>query len=708
MAKSHCWKLFLLIAFTRLAAFRRLHKSDSRPPSDGYDQAAYGLDALAILQGERPIFLPTNFGREALFSYLVAACFLVLGASPTAIYVTSAIVGVLTVPAVYLVAEEMFSTEKGVLARFGGTLAALVTAISYWHLIWSRFGVRAILVPLFAAITMCFLWRGLRTDSRWAFAGCGFFLGLSIYTYQAAKFLPLLMLLGFAYVSWSRKSFSRRDLLNLILVFAVALIIFAPLGYRFLTHPGSSTVRIRQVIVVGPSQDLRSNARILFDQLAKTLLAFGIRGDQYPLVTIPGRPALNPLLSLAFLLGIGISLFRVKRPQYLFLLTWLGVMIVPAILAHHGPTTKRAIGTMPAVAMLIAIGCLVPWDTLRCWTARRYPSWSRGLSVALAILIGAGFAYSGIRTYRDYFVVWGQDPSLFTHFETGQSAIGEYIKGCPDKEQIYISPVPADHYSVVLNSEQRQGIKSYNGQVCLVVPTRTAHDTTYVVVPAEDKNSLGLLQECFPRGKVVDEGPLHYHQPYFLAYRVPAGIEAQIEPSHKLEANWDNKIQLLGYDLDAPTYKAGETIRLTLYYKGLGQIDTDYTVFTHLLGPHNPDSGGTLWGQDDSEPCRRGYPTSAWDADEIVVDHFFISIPAEAPPGDYELEMGFYEWWTLEHLPVLTTAGRVAGDRVILSQLRVIPPPPLSQGWEGEEVLETVLTTKGYTYVCSEALSESR
>ena len=109
-----------------------------------------------------------------------------------------------------------------------------------------------------------------------------------------------------------------------------------------------------------------------------------------------------------------------------------------------------------------------------------------------------------------------------------------------------------------------------------------------------------------------------------------------------------------------------------LIWRGLSQMDTDHTVFTHLLGPHNPVSGGSLWAQDDSEPCRRCYPTSAWDAGEIVVDHFAISIPAETPPGDYELEMGFYDWRTLERLPVLTTAGQVASDSVILGRLRII------------------------------------
>ncbi len=631
------------------------------------------MDALTILQGERPVFLATNFGREALFSYLVAACFAVLGSGALAIHVTSAIVGILTIPAVYLVAEEMFSAEEGVLAQFGGLLAALTVAISYWHLNWSRYGVRAILVPLFAATTLCLLWRGLRTGSRWAFAACGFSLGLSMYTYQAARVIPLLVLLGFVYVICSRKSFSRNDLVNLVLIFTVALIVFAPLGYYFLTHPGSSTQRIGQAFaLVGASQELGSSVRTIFDQSVKILLMFSLRGDDEPLYNIPGRPVLNPFLSIVFFWGLGVSLLRVKRPLYLFLLTWLGLMSVPALLAQYGPAAKRAIGTLPAVAMLITIGLLVPCDALRRWAARCSPSWSKVLNLAPLIVVGVGFAYTGVATYRDYFLIWARDPNLFTHFEVGLSAIGEYIGELPPEERVYLSPALQEHPSVVLHSRLREGVKGYNGRVCLVLPTRTAHDTTYVVVPGDDKNSLDLLREYFPRGRIVGEGPLHYQEPYFLAYRVPASAEAQIEPSHRLEANWDNKIGLLGYDLNTPAYEAGEKIHLALYYQGLSKMRKDYTVFTHLLGPYNPATDGPLWGQDDSEPCRRFYPTSSWDIGEIVIDRFTISIPTETPPGNYNLTVGFYQWPTLERLPVLDVAGQVAADNAIsLGQVRI-------------------------------------
>ena len=631
------------------------------------------MDALTILQGERPVFLATNFGREALFSYLVAACFAVLGSGALAIHVTSAIVGILTIPAVYLVAEEMFSAEEGVLAQFGGLLAALTVAISYWHLNWSRYGVRAILVPLFAATTLCLLWRGLRTGSRWAFAACGFSLGLSMYTYQAARVIPLLVLLGFVYVICSRKSFSRNDLVNLVLIFTVALIVFAPLGYYFLTHPGSSTQRIGQAFaLVGASQELGSSVRTIFNQSVKILLMFSLRGDDEPLYNIPGRPVLNPFLSTVFFWGLGVSLLRIKRPLYLFSLTWLGLMSVPALLAQYGPAAKRAIGTLPAVAMLITIGLLVPCDALRRWAARCSPSWSKVLNLAPLIVVGVGFAYTGVATYRDYFLIWARDPNLFTHFEVGLSAIGEYIGELPPEERVYLSPALQEHPSVVLHSRLREGVKGYNGRVCLVLPTRTAHDTTYVVVPGDDKNSLDLLREYFPRGRIVGEGPLHYQEPYFLAYRVPASAEAQIEPSHRLEANWDNKIGLLGYDLNTPAYEAGEKIHLALYYQGLSKMRKDYTVFTHLLGPYNPATDGPLWGQDDSEPCRRFYPTSSWDIGEIVIDRFTISIPTETPPGNYNLTVGFYQWPTLERLPVLDVAGQVAADNAIsLGQVRI-------------------------------------
>lgn len=665
-------KLVVLLGITLVAAFYRLYRIDTIPPGNRYDPAYYGVDALEILEGERPIFLSTNFGREALFSYLVALCVAALGPISYSMYLTSAIVGVLTVPAVFLVAEELFAEEEGALGEFGGLAAALTTAISYWHLNWSRFGVRAILLPLFASLTVYFLWRGLRTGLKRHFVATGFFLGLGMYTYQAARILPLLIVLGFGYVIISRRGLARRDVVNLAIVTLVALLVFAPLGIYFATHPGSFSSRIEQASIFDASQGLAVNLRALGDGFMDTLLNLGFYGDQEPTTNLPGRPSLNGFLFVLFSLGVFISLLRIKRPAYLFLLTWLAVMSIPAIISQYGPIAKRAIGTFPAIMTVIAIGAMVPWDALNRWAARRRSRWTRILKALWTIAMAAGFIYSAALTYHDYFVVWAGDPDLFTHFEAGPTAIGQYVRTLPSTENVYLSPLSPAHPSIVYNSQQRAGIKGYDGRHCLVVPEQTVRSTTYIIVPGEDANSLGLLHAYFPQGQIAYEGAVHYQQPYFVAYRVPEGSNAVVAPSHLASASWENKIRLLGYDLNADVFGPGDTIHLTLYLQALEEMDQGYTAFTHLLGPDNPATGGPLWGQHDSEPCQRAYPTSVWTVGEIVRDQFAIVIPADAPPGEYQLQTGLYLLATMTRLPVTDALGTpLSSDAVPLGVIQV-------------------------------------
>jgi 4-amino-4-deoxy-L-arabinose transferase-like glycosyltransferase len=665
-------ELLALLGIVLLAAFFRLYRIDAIPPGDRYDPAYYGVDALRILDGEWPVFFPTNFGREALFSYLVALYIAIFGIAPQAMYVTSAIVGILTVPALYLLAAELFSAEEGALGRFGGLVAAAATAISYWHLNWSRFGVRAILLPFLAALTFYFLWRGLRTDSKWRFAAAGFLLGLSLYTYQAARLLPLLVVLAFGFVAVSRRRLTRADLVNLAIVSVVALIVFAPLGYYFLTHPGSFLERIGQASILNTSEGGTGNLRALWKGLTDTLLAVSFSGDLEPTTNLPGRPILNAFLSMLFFAGVLISIFRIKKPAYLFILTWLILMSVPAVLSQQGPIAKRAIGALPAFMILIAIGSLGPWDMLRQVATNRGWRWARGISVAVLAALVAIFAYTAVVTYHDYFVVWAGDPDLFTHFEVGPTAIGQYAATLSPQEKIYVSPVPSDHPSVVYNARARTGIKSYDGRACLVVSEPRTPGTTYIVVPGEDPNSLGLLSAYFPGGEIVTEGPLHYQQPYFLAFHVPPNVQASIAPSHPMNMNWGDKVKLLGYDLEERTYQPGATINLALYFQALKEMDADYTLFAHLLSPNSPEAGSPLWAQLDGEPCQRSYPTSIWNPGEIVRDQLAIAIPEDAPPGDYQLKIGFYLLEDMTRLPATSATGeRFPDDAAPLRQLRI-------------------------------------
>ena len=104
-------------------------------------------------------------------------------------------------------------------------------------------------------------------------------------------------------------------------------------------------------------------------------------------------------------------------------------------------------------------------------------------------------------------------------------------------------------------------------------------------------------------------------------------------------------------------------------------MNAEYTGSLQLLGPQNPATGTPLWAQDDSEPCRGIYPTSVWAMDELVIDRYALSIPPDAPPGEYQIAMSFYNWWTMERLPVIDGTGNVVGDRVLLETFRIEGSP---------------------------------
>lgn len=187
-------RIWLVAIVILIGAFMRLHDLAAVPPSAGYDVAYYGLDALDILQGHFPIYLESNFGREAMFSYLVAFLYATIGVGDFAIHLAAAFVGILTLPATYILMEELLrNEEEQLIRRFAPLLATACLAVMYWHVVWSRFGVRAILAPMFITVNLFSLLRALRTHRRVYFVAAGLTAGLSLYTYQIGQLVPFLV-----------------------------------------------------------------------------------------------------------------------------------------------------------------------------------------------------------------------------------------------------------------------------------------------------------------------------------------------------------------------------------------------------------------------------------------------------------------------------------------------------------------------------------
>jgi 4-amino-4-deoxy-L-arabinose transferase-like glycosyltransferase len=663
-------KVILLLITILIGTFFRVHQLPQIPPGDGFDPAYYGLDALRILDGEFPIYFATNFGREPLFSYLVALIYAAVGPGTFGIHLTSAFVSILTIPALFLAADELFKREKqGYLANFGGLVAALILTLSFWHLIWSRYSVRAILIPLFISLLSFFLLRGWRTRRRRDFLLAGIVIGISFYTYQLAQLFPFLVFAGFIYQIIADRRTFRRRVGEMGLTFLPALLLVAPLLFFAWQNPGVFNQRVGDVFVLRDITDRQEQARLLLQNMQQVARMYTVAGDTDPLINIPGRPSLNPFLAVAFLGGLLIAFFRIRRPAYFYLLTWLALLSAPAFLATKAALSKRALGTLPAVILLITLSLLLALDWLR---KKRFSARNWTTRLGLLIVI-AGVIFTAGTSYRDLFQVWGRDPELYAHFNVGVAEIGEYIAALPQAETIYLSPTWIEHATLRLHAENRQGIRAYNGRHCFVYPKETSAQTTYLVVPRDESTTLPLLDIAFPQGDIVHEGFMENGEHYFTAYRIPAGITNQLEAQSPAFANWDDRLSLVGFDLSTEQFKAGDTITTNLYLAPLTDLEKNYTLFLQLLGPENPMTNNPVWGQVDREPCFRSYPTSFWRSGEVMRDTFSLPIAPDAPPGEYKLIAGFYHWPELNRLPIVEASDEGDSGTIILHTIEIAP-----------------------------------
>jgi hypothetical protein len=153
---------------------------------------------------------------------------------------------------------------------------------------------------------------------------------------------------------------------------------------------------------------------------------------------------------------------------------------------------------------------------------------------------------------------------------------------------------------------------------------------------------------------------------FFVLDYVSVGEGMAFAPSHRTDGNLGNQVQLLGHDGVPRSTKAGQSIRLTLYWQALTEMADDYSVFVHLV-----DSGSGVVAQHDGQPLLGFYPTSFWDTGGIVRDEVDVAVGTSVPAGKYELVAGMYLLGTGERLPVLDENGQTVGDTVSLGEVTV-------------------------------------
>ena len=312
---------FLPVIVILVAIFFRLYSLDTIPSGLLWDESWNGLDTVAVLNGERPVFFTENFGREPIFIYLQAISVALLGQTTLALRAVSAVLGILTVVVAYLLVRRMFDARVALLTSGWLTL-------SLWHVIFSRMGLRTISLPLFLAVGFYCLWRGIEEGARhaspvpsmtnsprpviWLALG-GIVMGLSLYTYSTARFAPFVILALALYVALLHRRLLRQALPGLVLALILTTLIFLPEGLFFLSNPASFLERAQEVTIVNPALQKGDLGQTLLDSASHTLGMFATRGDSNWGRNLPGRPIFDPLSAILMVLGIALAIRRFRH-----------------------------------------------------------------------------------------------------------------------------------------------------------------------------------------------------------------------------------------------------------------------------------------------------------------------------------------------------------------------------------------------------------
>ena len=387
-----------LLAILAIGAFFRFHLLSEIPPHPGSDHAEDLLNIEDLARGERPVFFPRNTGQAPLpFYYQYFLHRLGLPIDYLTLKISTALIGMLAIPALYVAGRELGGAPLGL-------VAAAVGAWSKWPTLGARRGLTFAWAVFPAALFLAALLRYMRRGDRGSALAAGFWLGLGQYGYNAFKIVPAMVPIAFGLELFDPRWKKNRGRLfrDGLLVAATALLVFLPLlqymlqrpqdfWYRAMTRAGS-----RERALPG------TPAALFAGNLGRMALAFHFRGDKAWINTVTEEPFLDPVTGGLFLGGLvvaGVLALRGSR-RWMVVLISLFVLTLASTLALafpvENPGINRAAVAIPSV--LVLAGLPVVWLLQQ----------ARGAGLGRKVLVGAavaGLAAVSIQqNYEGYFV----------------------------------------------------------------------------------------------------------------------------------------------------------------------------------------------------------------------------------------------------------------------------------------------------------------
>lgn len=506
----------LLVAFlVRVVALERI------PANLGGDEGTQLVDSLNLIA--RPLDNPfaTGWYSVPTMSFLAyGAAMRIFGATVAGGRMLSALAGTFTVLTTFLLARALGG-------RRVGWIAALLLAVSHYHIHFSRLASNQIFDPLIGTLALWLVWLALRPgrceishrgtegaekiqNTFWGLAGV--VAGLGWYGYFGARWVTMLLGLIVVWRMLVEPRFLARHWRGLGLFVGGWLIVTFPLLGWYSVHPSALTERYNAVsifasgwLTLAKTITGQSTAALLLEQLWKSATAFHLTFDP-TFWYFPQLPLADFITGAFMVVGFVAALVRLRWPSRALTLLWYASTLVMAwALTENPPSSQRGLLLIPAVALLAAWGVDALWQLVERVPARTqfrripFPDMARvflGVLLLTAVLFNLRFYFNIYTPRRTYGNPTAEVATTFARFALA------YPHPAGGQAFIYFFGPPALYWDfgvLAFMLRDQSGANVLPGEM----PQEVSRPARFVFV-AERLAELGAVKSAYPGGTTID------------------------------------------------------------------------------------------------------------------------------------------------------------------------------------------------------------
>ena len=378
--------IFLFALIFIVGIVFRIYDIGRVPNSLNWDEVSWGYNAFSILKtghDEHGAFMPLSFEafgdfKQPVYVYLASITVGLFGLTPLAVRLPSAVLGILTIPFVWLLVYEYFKEERYRLHL--ALLVMLFFSLSPWSIQFSRVAYEANVGLFFTVAGVALFIRGLNVKKPFYIPISLLLLSLSCYTYHSQKLFTPLLVVGLLFYSYFSFKVSKRFILTVLGLFILFNLLWV-IDPRTTSRGRSVAFYSNQTEILKSSTqkmiydskrgdifgEIIENRRLVYiDKYLENYLSHF--NPNYLFIT--GDNARHHTFGMGVLILVSLPLIlvgltRLNARKLAFILFWFFAAPIASSLAVDAPNASRSLVFLPTWYIFEALGVVAIFSIKR-------------------------------------------------------------------------------------------------------------------------------------------------------------------------------------------------------------------------------------------------------------------------------------------------------------------------------------------------------